>query len=227
MKKKARLAALFWRRERGSIVLEAALVMPFFIAFMLLLIVFIRLSLAEMALQSAVSEATKVMAANMYPVKLLADEAKTRWDNSKLGQWVNGAVNQVEGVRQQAVDAEAFVEQYERWIPEPLVQLMAWEKERREQLETFGTEATDEAKRQAAAKIAEAATPIVATFADQKRLDPKKLKVTDMTFPDLIGDGDAFVGMEAQYEFTFNVPFFRKTVLLKKRALERAWVGGG
>lgn len=215
-----------WKQQKGSVVLEAALVLPFFLAFILLLVVFIRVSIAEMALQSAVSESTKVLAANMYPVELLVEEAKRKWDGTRVSGWLSQAVSQAESVRQKAVDAESFAEEYERWIPDPLIELMAWEKTKREQLEAWGGDMADEGKKQAMDKLAEAATPIVAGFADQRRLNPSRLKVTKLTFPDFENKEDAFVGIEAQYEFTFAVPFYRKTVTLRKHALERAWVGG-
>ncbi|MCZ8515876.1 pilus assembly protein [Paenibacillus filicis] len=215
-----------WKQDQGGVVLEAALVLPFFVAFVALMIVLVRLSIAEMALQSAVSESAKVIAANMYPVELLAGEARSKWNASRPSVWLDEAVSRVENIRQRAVDAESFVEEYEHWIPDPLVRLLAWEKSKREQAESWGAGMTEEAKERAMTEITEAATPIVAFFADKRRINTSKLKVTKITFPNFDHKEEAFVGVEAQLQFTFAVPFFRKDVLLKKKALERAWVGG-
>ncbi|GLI05511.1 hypothetical protein YDYSG_15410 [Paenibacillus tyrfis] len=218
---------LRWTKEqRGSITLEAALVMPFFLAFLLLLIAFIRVSLAEMALQSAVSESAKVIAANMYPVELLYRQGQARWQNSRASAWLGTVVTQLETARQKVIDSEQFVEDYGKWIPEPLVRLVAWEKERREQLEALGGSAKDEAKKKVEQKVAEAATPIIASFADMGKLDRSKFKVTSLHFPNFDDREKAYVSIEAQYEYTFAVPFFKKTVILRKKAQERAWVGG-
>ncbi|MEC0212110.1 TadE/TadG family type IV pilus assembly protein [Paenibacillus ehimensis] len=218
---------LRWTKEqRGSITLEAALVLPFFLAFLLLLIAFIRVSLAEMALQSAVSESAKVIAANMYPVELLYRQGQTRWQNSQASAWLDNVVTQLDTARQTVIDSEQFVEDYGKWIPEPVVRLVAWEKERREQLEALGSWAKDEAKKKVEQKVAEAATPMIASFADMGSLDRRKFKVTSFHFPNFDDREKAYVAIEAQYEYTFAVPFFKKTVILRKKAQERAWIGG-
>lgn len=218
---------LRWTKEQGgSITLEAALVLPFFLAFLLLLIAFIRVSLAEMALQSAVSESAKVIAANMYPVELLYRQGQTQWQNSQASVWLGNVVAQLETTRQTVINSEQFVEDYSRWIPEPMVRLVAWEKERRERLEALGSSAKDETKKKVEQKVAEAATPIVASFADMGSLERRKFKVTSLQFPSFDDREKAFVAIEAQYEYTFAVPFFKKTVVLRKRAQERAWIGG-
>ncbi|GAB7056121.1 hypothetical protein JCM16163A_28680 [Paenibacillus sp. YK5] len=214
------------KEQQGSIVLEAALTLPFFIAFVTLLTAFIRLSLTEMALQSAVSESAKVVAANMYPVEQLYREAKSRWSNSRASVWLGHAAAQADAARQKVLDAEQFVEQYGRWIPEPLVRLAQWEKERREQLEALGGSAAAEAKQELERRLAEAATPIIASLAATDRLEREKLLVTRLSFPDFDHHEEVYVTIEAQYEYTFAVPFFKKTIMLRKKALERAWVGG-
>lgn len=217
----------FMKDQQGSIVLEAALTLPFFIAFVTLLTAFIRLSLTEMALQSAVSESAKVIAANMYPVEQLYREGQSQWSNSRTSVWIDHVVAQTDAAKQKVLDAEVFVEQYERWIPEPLVRLVEWEQQRREQLEAMGVSAVTEAKASLELHLANAATPIIASFAETDRLERDKLLVTRLTFPDLDNHEEAYVSIEAQYEYTFAVPFFKKTILLRKQALERAWVGGG
>lgn len=216
----------FVKEQQGSIVLEAALTLPFFIAFVTLLTAFIRLSLTEMALQSAVSESAKVIAANMYPVEQLYREGQSQWSNSRTSVWIGNVVAQADSARQKVLDTENFVEQYERWIPEPLVRLAQWEKERREQLEALGGSSAAEAKQGLERQLAKAATPIIASFATTDRLETDKLLVTKLSFPDFDNHEEAYVSIEVQYEYTFAVPFFKKTVMLRKKALERAWVGG-
>jgi len=53
-------------KERGSITLEAAIAFPFFIAFVVFLIALIQLTMAQMAWQTAISEATKEVATYSY-----------------------------------------------------------------------------------------------------------------------------------------------------------------
>ncbi|MFD0681727.1 MULTISPECIES: TadE/TadG family type IV pilus assembly protein [unclassified Paenibacillus] len=116
------------RNQEGGIVLEAALVLPLFLSFVLMLIAFIQISLTEMALQSAVSETTKVLAVNMYPVDLLYAGAKSQWNQSSVNGWIDLALGKIYSVKQGAVNTEQFIDEYERWIPDPVIALMGWRK---------------------------------------------------------------------------------------------------
>ncbi|TDF99590.1 TadE/TadG family type IV pilus assembly protein [Paenibacillus piri] len=218
------------RDQEGGIVMEAALVLPMFLSFVLMLIVFIQISLTEMALQSAVSETTKVLAVHMYPVDLLYAQAKSKWDQSAANGWIEQAKGKIEAVQQKAVNAEQFVEDYERWIPDPVVKLIGWEQKEREQLEALAQAETEEAKERVKAAytpvLNSAFAPIVAMHANPSRIKKERLKVTRVTFPDLNHKEHAFMSIEAEYELPLHVPFFKKTVFIRKQAFERAWVGG-
>ncbi|WP_282935444.1 TadE/TadG family type IV pilus assembly protein [Paenibacillus sp. RC67] len=218
------------RDQGGGIVLEAALVLPLFLSFILVLIAFIQISLAEMALQSAVSDTTKVIAANMYPVDLLYKQARSKWNQSAPSGWINSVIDQIESAKQKAVDTEQFVEEYERWIPDPVVHLIGWEQTYREHFEALGQAKTEEAKQklEAAYKplLNSAITPVVALYANQTRLKKERLKVTNVILPDLEHKENAFIGIEAQYEVPLAIPFFHRVIIIRKQAYERAWVGG-
>jgi hypothetical protein len=217
-------------KEEGGIVLEAAIVLPLFLAFILFLVGFIQLSLAEMALQSAVSDTTKVIAANMYPLDLLVQEAKGKWEQSSPKGLIDQTLNRIDTVKQKAVQAEEFIEEYERWIPEPLVQLMGWEKNQREELEALAQAGTEETKQQIKAfyqpLLNSALKPMVVLYANKTRLKPDKLKVTKVILPDFNNKAEAFIGIEAQYEVPLTIPFFKKKIVIRKHAYEHAWVGG-
>lgn len=64
---------VFRRNEQGSMVVEASLILPIFLSLLLFLITLIRISTVEIALNHGVSEATKQVAAHMYPVALGLD----------------------------------------------------------------------------------------------------------------------------------------------------------
>ncbi|MEK8128577.1 TadE family protein [Paenibacillus filicis] len=216
----------FARSPEGGIVLEAALVLPLFVSLLMLFVSVIRLAQADMALQSAVSESAKVIAANLYPVEQLYEEARQRWASSKPGIWLDKAVSEAEAARSRVVDAETFVEDYGRFIPEPIVRIMAWEKDFRTELETAAGEQTSEWKQALRRKTAEAATPWIASFADTSVLRKEKFKVTDVVLPDFYSGMSTEVVIEAQYEYTLLLPFYKRTFVLRKQARERAWIGG-
>lgn len=216
--------------QEGGIVLEAALVLPLFLSFILVLIAFVQISLAEMALQSAVTDTTRVIAANMYPVDLLYEQARSKWNQSAASGWVDGVIDQIDSVKQKAVDTEQFVEDYERFIPDPVVQFIGLEKKYREHIEALGQAKTEDAKQQLEAAykpiLNSAVTPVVALYANQSRLRKERLKVTNVILPDLVHKENAFIGIEAQYEVPLTIPFFQKVIIIRKQAYERAWVGG-
>ncbi|KGK91396.1 hypothetical protein DP73_03785 [Desulfosporosinus sp. HMP52] len=64
------------KNETGSIALEATMVFPIFMLFIIFLIGFIRLASIQMALDQAVGDATKEIATHYYPIALLKDKTK-------------------------------------------------------------------------------------------------------------------------------------------------------
>ncbi len=67
-----------FKKEKGSIVLEATLILPFIIIFILILTSFIRISIVEMELENAGSETVKQVAHHIYPVIILYNELKEK-----------------------------------------------------------------------------------------------------------------------------------------------------
>lgn len=211
----------------GSIVLEATLTLPFFALLLLGAISLVQVAAADLALRSAVSETAKTMAASMYPVSLLYAEGKSKIESSKPAQVWDSISGRAEAARGQVERVEQFVDDYAAYIPEQLLSLAEGEKRWRESLEEAGNDSIDEAKRQAAQAIAKAVfTPIVKRFADMKLLDEKRLQVIQVDWPIPDDPDRAWIGIEVQYEMKLAVPLFSKTVTLKKKALERCWIGG-
>lgn len=68
------------RREQGSIVLEASLVLPLFLFFIIFLIYMVQMTLVSTALQTTASEAVKQVSAKIYPVSLAVDAASAKID---------------------------------------------------------------------------------------------------------------------------------------------------
>ena len=214
------------REQQGGIVLEAALMLPFFLAFVVALTTVIHIAIVEMALQSAVSETTKVIASNMYPVVTLYKEAKSQYDQSRLAAGLNAAIDRVSTARSTVLDAEQFVEEYAAVIPEPVLELLKWEKAKREHGEGQAQEEIERYKREVLVPMVNAAfTEVVGQFADHKTLARDRLQVISVTLPSLEDPAAAYLGIEAKYEFPLTVPFFHRTLTLKKKSYERAWVG--
>ncbi|WP_062354554.1 TadE/TadG family type IV pilus assembly protein [Bacillus kwashiorkori] len=80
------------KNETGSMTLEAALIIPIFLIFFMVLANFIRIAVADMALTKVVSDTVEDIAAYSYPAVALTDAATT-----KIDDWIhrtsNGVVN--------------------------------------------------------------------------------------------------------------------------------------
>ena len=64
------------KSENGSITLEAALVLPFFMLFIVFMASIIRISVAEIALNKSVSETAQIISTHAYPATILSDQVE-------------------------------------------------------------------------------------------------------------------------------------------------------
>lgn len=210
------------RDHDGGISLEAAVLMPFFLAFVFLLILLVKIAIADMAVKSAAVEATKMVATHLYPVELLVEEAKQKFGDSKIGSGLNELLARVESMQGKLERTEQFVDDYAAWIPEPFVRLVKWEKELRESMASQTGNGWQEFLQP---KINQAMKPIVTMFADADLLDFDRLDVVHVDWPSLSNRDQAFLGVELQYRFPIHLPFYRMDFILKKKAYERVWLG--
>jgi len=217
---------IFLSNQRGGVTLEAALIMPIFLAFVLALAMFIRLAVTEMALKSAAVETTKIVATHMYPVELLLAEAKQKFDETRIGAAIGEIVDRAKSVQDAVESAEQFVDDYAAWIPDPLLQLMAWEKDARESVEGAAGQAWDDVSGTVLQPMLNAAMkPLVRQFADMELLEDERLEVSKVQWLSFSDRSKAYVGIELKYRFSIKLPFFRKDIIISKKAYERAWLG--
>lgn len=216
----------FFKKDQGSLVLEAALALPFFLAFVIALICMIRIAMAETALQSSVSETTKVIATHIYPVQLLFDEASAKWEGSQAGESVNDIFGKINSAKEKADQINDFIDDYSAFIPDSLLPLVQTVQQWQDEVEKQGEEQVQKLEEQVWDPMLNSAfTPLVVMYADHDTLDVKSLKVTKVTLPNLKNKDKAYFGVEATYTMRLPIPFFRKNIQLTKRAYERVWVG--
>jgi|GEM_PF-1844894 len=72
--------------DRGSLTVEAALIFPFFLAFMIGMVNFINIAVVYIAMDHAVSETVKQVAAHSYPLKHLTAAGQTGPGLAAAGQ---------------------------------------------------------------------------------------------------------------------------------------------
>lgn len=221
-----RRIVVFAKQESGGLALEAALVLPLFLAFVLALQAFIQISVAELALQTAVSETTKQLAAGMYPVQQLYSAAKETYTESKAGELIGNVLERIDSARSALDSAAQFADRYESWIPEPLLVLLRWEQKRRERLETETSEQYERYLELTYRPLLNAAfAPFVWRHADERVLRRNDCRVTQVTLPNWDGGGDALLGIEASCSVKLLLPFVNRTFAVKKAAFERVWTG--
>lgn len=214
-----------WFRDiRGSLTTEAALMLPGFIAFGLSLVCLVGLGRAELALQSAVSETAKSIAAHWYPVQMIYTEVKQSLRNSTAGQRMEAVWKRVTDIRDTVQDVESLAQEYERLLPEPIVQVLAWEKQKREAMETGVVEYVE--GKIIDPLLAKAFRPIVLYYASGS-LDHERLVIESVDLPAFEPGGDPYVEITASYTVKLPIPFVNKSFRLVATAKERAWVGDG
>ncbi|WP_438432872.1 hypothetical protein [Gorillibacterium sp. sgz500922] len=206
--------------------LEAAILLPFFLAFLLALHALLRLSIVEIKVQGAASETVKEVSTHYAPIDRLYAEAKQALGGTKTVQVLNSVIGQIQSARQAAIQAEEGAQNYAALIPEPLLELVEWERNSRMELEARGQAAADGIVQEYVDPVLNAAfKPIVWHYADNRVLQKDRFRITKVTLPDLNADKEPWFGVSVEYEYRLPIPFLTKTITIRKSAMERAWVG--
>ncbi|GIP37296.1 hypothetical protein J31TS4_05760 [Paenibacillus sp. J31TS4] len=209
--------------REGYLTVEACILFPFVIVFLLALHCLIQLSAVEMNLKTTVGESVKVMAANLYPVDVLYQEAKTQAGGTQAGAWAKEAWTRAVQAREAVKQAEDWADEYAAYLPDIAVTLLEWEAAKREALETTAGSVLEDKILQP--MLQKAFRPVVYGFADERILKKDRFRLVRVKLPDLEHPENAYLAIEAEYEFLLPVPFMSKTVTLKQQAMERAWIG--
>jgi hypothetical protein len=136
---------------------------------------------------------------------------------------IQRVLEQITEARSKVTESEDLVEQYASYIPQPIVTLLELEKKHRELLEANGN---DRSQQLFNPLVNKAFTALVLQFTDNLSLQPDHLKVVDVQLPNLAASSsEAFIAIEAQYDYKLMIPFFHRTLSLRKRAVERIWIG--
>ncbi|AZN43003.1 TadE/TadG family type IV pilus assembly protein [Paenibacillus albus] len=203
------------RGEDGSITLEASLIMPTVLMVFIFLICFIRLSMVQMALHGAVSQAVREVAANIHPVELAMDKFATS-DDAEGG--VGGQEEEKDSPSPSLAElpgVSMVADKLESWLPPPSGTLLA------AALRGDWKPVEDAAATEIGRSIVE---PLLARATDGSVLEPEQLRLSKLSLPDLKSKQEAYILIEASYSFKLGFPFTKKAIVLKERAEERVWV---
>lgn len=199
-----------FKKDKGSIVIEATLILPIFLSFLLILISFIKISVVEMELTTAVAEATKQVATHLYPVGILYND----FSKTDVGEVFEDVVYKLNDANKKLMDITKFIDQYSYILPEEINYIL-------EIADIFGG-GIDGVYDKALSNVFQ---PIVDYYVDDSIIKFEYFQVTKVVIPDLIDGDQSYFGIEIRYDMPLNVPFFNKVITFKKQAYERVWLG--
>ncbi|WP_052714081.1 TadE/TadG family type IV pilus assembly protein [Paenibacillus dauci] len=188
------------REERGSIVLEAAMVLPIFLFVAVFLVYLVQMTLVSTALNNVTSDTARYVATHMYPVQKASEAMGESSVMPKLS-------------------LSELASQYEGAFPSPINEWMM-------EAASGGDAKIEQLKNQAAAAVLDAAIkPLIQQIASDNRIDYNRIHITEVTVPDLSSKTNPYFGIEIEYELPFRVPLIFKPIVLQSRSTERLWIG--
>ncbi|AHV96104.1 TadE/TadG family type IV pilus assembly protein [Paenibacillus sabinae] len=211
--------------NEGSMVVEAAMVLPMFLLFVLFLIFIVQMTLYSTALQSTVSDTVKEVATHMYPAALAVQKAEqTSTASSEAGNAVNEINGQAPADKPSVwtiprLSVSDWAEQYASELPPPLDDWIRGAARKGEgplqELQAKGSEAVLDA----------AVKPLLKPYIASDMLDYRRIHVSNVTVPKLGAGSKPYFGLEVSYKLPMKVPFLNRSIVLEASAVERLWIG--
>lgn len=177
--------------------------MPILMLVLLVFVVLVRLCAAQMALQSAVSQTARQLAAHIHPAELALQQAAAANPLAALP----GAAGLAPWSE---IAAEAA-----GWLPSPAGDIAS--SALRGDFRPLHNLAAAEMGR----GIVE---PLLRDFADQAVIEPERLRLTELMLPDVEPNGRPYLSVAAEYEFPVKLPLLGRPIILEWRTSERAWI---
>lgn len=189
--------------QSGSIVLEAAIVMPMLLFVLVAFSIIISLCAAQMALYSAASQSVRQIAAHLYPVELAVENLSATASSAAasrpetLPEWSEVAAEAAE------------------WLPDPAGQLISsalrgdWRPLQNMAATELGRSTVE---------------PFIRQFANPYILRPERVKLHLFTLPDLKEKEMPYLAIALEYEYPVKLPFIDGPIVLREQAFERVWI---
>ncbi|WP_330164044.1 TadE family protein [Paenibacillus campinasensis] len=198
------------RTEQGSMVVEAALVLPMFMFFVIFLIYIVQMTLISTALQSMVSDTVKTVTAHIYPVSIAVSpngDQASESGSSSPSHWEIPKLS-----------LSDWASQYTSQLPSPVNEWI------QEAIAT-GEEPLQQLKNEAAQAVLDPVVkPILRPFMPEL-LHYERIHVSNLHIPNLKTNEKPYFGIEVNYELPIRMPFVNKKIVLQAKAQERLWIG--
>lgn len=195
----------FLKKDNGSITVEATLIIPIFLAFILALTTFVKISIAEMALQEAVDETAQAVGHYSYLAMLAQGQIQDQTDG-----FVDSLTEGAAGKLGNNEVAEAILDKLGE-IGKDVIPTSG------DALNHFSNDMYQGIVQR---KYEE-------NVYSTNFFSPDTVTVTNSSFPHGTDGEAADVKIEAENTMKMVIPFMEKDIKIKKVAVERGWVGNG
>ncbi|WP_243895930.1 pilus assembly protein [Paenibacillus sp. F411] len=206
--------------EAGSMVLEAAMVLPLFMFFVIFLIYIIQMTIISTALQTMVSDSVKTVAAHIYPVSIAVQSsggAKREGEMESGGSSFENASSSHWEVPK--LSLQDWAARYSATLPEPVKGWM-------NTAAAAGDEPLQQLKNQAAEAVLDPVIkPMLRPFIPGGLLEYERIHVSNVSIPNLKSGKHPYFGIEVSYELPIQVPFLNRSIVLQAKSQERLWIG--
>ncbi|WP_019912942.1 TadE/TadG family type IV pilus assembly protein [Paenibacillus sp. HW567] len=236
-------------KDEGSMVVEAAMVLPMFLLFVLFLIFIVQMTLYSTALQSTASDTVKVISTHMYPAALAAQKWGAKGDGGDDGKAAPGGMGDGTAAGTSGIagsggsggnkDTEAaggagpgsgswsiprlsieqWSESYVADLPKPLDE---WVKSAVQKGEAPLQKLQAEASQSA---LDLALKPVMKPYLASDWLQYDRIHVSNVMIPELKEGSRPYFGLVVSYELPMKVPFLNQSIVLEASAVERLWIG--
>ncbi|NMO95798.1 pilus assembly protein [Paenibacillus lemnae] len=197
-------------------VVEASIVLPLFMFFVIFLIYIVQMTLISTALQSMVSDSVKTVSAHIYPVSLAIQRSDSRGGNSSGQQSEEPRSTHWEIPK---LSLQDWAARYSASLPAPVNQ---WVQD----AAAAGDEPLQELKNQAAEAVLDPVIkPLLKPFIPGGLLDYDRIHVSNISIPNLKTGEHPYFGLEVSYELPIRVPFVNRKLVLQAKSQERLWIG--
>ena len=210
-------------RDEGSMVVEAALVLPMFLLFVLFLIFIVQMTLYSTALQSTASDTVKMISTHMYPAALAAQKWEAGTDAVEQG--TDGTADASADSASSGVwsiprlSLEEWSDSYAEALPEPMESWVRAAVQRGEgplqQLQAGASQSV----------LDIALKPVLKPYLSSDWLEYSRIHVSNVSVPDLKEGKHPYFGLVVSYDLPMRVPFLNQKIVLEASAVERLWVG--
>lgn len=203
---------------KGSIVLEASLVMPLFVMVIFLFIYMVQMTLISTQMQAVAANAVRQVSAHIYPVALAFSESKVgEGADSHEVEALPG--KRSDGWRMPELSLSGWASEYASKLPPPF---SGWVQSAANR----GDEPLQDVRGSLSEQVLDPALkPMLRPFLRGTWLKEERLHVHQVTVPDLKKGRNPYFGLEISYELPLKVPLTGRRILLRTRAEERLWIG--